>query len=381
MAQQFIMKRILIISFTDQRSDPRVNRQIRFLKDRYTVSTIGLQSAEERNVVYYPIERKPTSFFRNVKKAILCKIKDFERVYWDTYKFDTLLIILRGQKFDLIISNDIETLPFALKIANGAKVLLDAHEYTPRQFEDRFLWSFFLKNYKEYLCKKYIKKCDIVITVSEGIANEYGNNYGVMPIIITNACEYLDIKPQPTDEQNIKLMHHGYTIPSRKLEIMIEMMNYLDKRFSLDLMLVNSNPGYFKFLKAFANNKSNIRFLEPVPIDKIVMFINRYDIGIFILPPTNLNYRYALPNKFFEFIQARLAVAIGPSPEMAKIVNRYNLGIVSDGFKPETVAKELNELTKDKIEYYKCRSDKFAQKLSFERNRQKFENLVVDLLA
>lgn len=374
------MKKILIISFTDQRCDPRVNRQIKFLAGKYVIYTVGLRSTEKENVIFYPLERKKNSFFRNVKKAMLCKIKEFERVYWDTYKFDTLLTRLRGQKFDLIIPNDIESLPLTLEIANGAKILLDAHEYTPREFDDRFIWRFFLKNYKEYLCRKYIKNCDKVITVSEGIANEYSNNYGVNPIIITNACEYLDIKPQPADEQNIKLIHHGYTIPSRKLEIMIEMMNHLDKRFSLDLMLVNSNSGYYKFLKAFANNKSNIRFLEPVPMEEIVMFINRYDIGIFILPPTTLNYRYALPNKFFEFIQARLAVVIGPSSEMAKIVNRYELGIVSDDFKPETMAKELNKLTKDKIEYYKCQSDKFAQELSSEGNRQKFENLVENLL-
>lgn len=375
------MKKILIISFTDQRCDPRVNRQIKFLAGKYVIYTVGLRSTEGENVVFYPLERKKNSFFRYVKKAMLCKIKGFERVYWDAYGFETLINRLRGQKFDLIIPNDIESLPLTLKIANGAKVLLDAHEYTPREFDDRFIWRFFLKNYKEYLCRKYIKNCDKVITVSEGIANEFSKNYGIKPIIITNACEYIDIKPKPSDKQNIKLIHHGYTIPSRKLEIMIEMMDHLDKRFSLDFMLVNSNSGYYRFLKSLANNKSNIRFLDPVPMKKIVMFLNQYDIGIFILPPTTLNYRYSLPNKFFEFIQARLAVVIGPSIEMAKIVKRYDIGIVSEDFKPETMAKELNRLTNEKIEYYKFQSDKFAQELSFERNRQKFENLVENLLT
>ena len=51
---------------------------------------------------------------------------------------------------------------------------------------------------------------------------------------------------------------------------------------------------------------------------------NDYDVGLYLLPPTNFNQRYALPNKFFEFIQGRLAIAIGPSPEMAKLVERSN---------------------------------------------------------
>ena len=330
---------------------------------------------------FYPIERKSTSFISNIKRAFFCKIKMFEKVYWEHYKFNSLLNKLRGKMFDLVISNDIESLPFALKIANGAKTLLDAHEYSPQEFEDRFLWKFFLQSYKKYLCDRYIGNSDKMITVSEGIANEYSKNFGVKPIVITNACEFANTKPSPTNKQNIKLIHHGVTVPSRKLEIMIEMMDFLDERFNLDIMLVNTNPGYFNYLKTLAKDKDKINFLEPVPMKKIVGFINPYDIGIFILPPTNLNYKYALPNKFFDFVQARLAPAIGPSPEMAKIVKQYDCGIVAENFAPETMAKELNKLTGDRIEYYKRQSDKAAQELSFEKNSEKFEDLVEGLLT
>ncbi len=85
------MRKVLIISFTDLKKDPRVNRQIRFLKDRYEVSTVGLESAEEEYVVFYRLERRSTSFFSNVKKALFCKIKLFEKVYWDTYNIQFYL--------------------------------------------------------------------------------------------------------------------------------------------------------------------------------------------------------------------------------------------------------------------------------------------------
>ncbi len=73
------MKKLLIISFTDQKMDPRVNRQIRFLKDKYKVSTVGLKSAEIDNVIFYPLVRKDDSFINKTKKAILCKIKKFKK--------------------------------------------------------------------------------------------------------------------------------------------------------------------------------------------------------------------------------------------------------------------------------------------------------------
>lgn len=84
--------------------------------------------------------------------------------------------------------------------------------------------------------------------------------------------------------------------------------------------------------------------LEPVPMHRIVSFASTYDIGVFLLPPTNFNYRNALPNKLFEFIQARLAVAIGPSPQMAAVVREWNCGIVSDDFTPASLGENLQRL-------------------------------------
>jgi len=39
---------------------------------------------------------------------------------------------------------------------------------------------------------------------------------------------------------------------------------------------------------------------------------------------------HALSDKLFEFIQACLADAIGPSPEMARIIHEDSCGIVAD---------------------------------------------------
>jgi hypothetical protein len=176
------------------------------------------------------------------------------------------------------------------------------------------------------------------------------------------------------------LIHHGGAVPSRKIEVMIKMMSYLDNSFTLDLMLLPTLPTYFKRLKYMARNKGSIRFLETTPTHEVINCINKYDIGVYILEGNSFNNKYALPNKFYEFIMARLMIAIGPSPEMAKIVKNYNCGIVAEDFKPETMARELNKLTKDKIDYYKHQSDKAAHELSSERNLQKNESLIAEIL-
>ena len=90
-------------------------------------------------------------------------------------------------------------------------------------------------------------------------------------------------------------------------------------------MLAESSPGYRDELVARADAIEGVRVLPALPMRELVKEANAYDIGLYLLGEANANHRAALPNKFFEFIQARLALAIGPSPEMARIVNEYGL--------------------------------------------------------
>ena len=115
-------------------------------------------------------------------------------------------------------------------------------------------------------------------------------------------------------------------------------------------------------------------------MNKIVEFGNSFDIGLFFMPPSNLNEEYSLGNKIFQYIQSRLALAISPLPEMKNLVDTYNLGIVSDNFDPKSLAKKLNELTVQKIQYYKKQSHKHARELSSSKNKEQFLKIISDLM-
>ena len=158
------------------------------------------------------------------------------------------------------------------------------------------------------------------------------------------------------------------------------MMDYLDKRFILDLMLVPSDKRYHKKLKNLANSRSNVKIIDPVPMKNIVNFISSYDIGLYILEPTNFNNGMALPNKIFEFIQARLAIAIGPSPEMKKIVKKYNLGVISDDYNAKSLASKLNSLNYTDILKFKSSADVAAKELNSENNVNLILNTVKELI-
>ncbi|MBI4685912.1 MAG: capsular biosynthesis protein [Nitrospirae bacterium] len=375
------MKTILIISFTNLPSEPRVQRQINFLEGRYKIITAGFSHPGISVSQHIPIAQAPKNIGRMGKGAAMLLSGKFEKYYWGQSQIIDCMNKIIDIDTDLIVAHDIDTLPLALRAGKRSKVIFDAHEYAPLEFEDSLLFRVFFQRYKKYLCNEYIPQANTMMAVSEGIVRRYEAEYGVKPVLITNASEYADVRPSDNRKNDkIRIVHHGGAIPSRKIEFMIDMMKFVDDRFELNLMLVNTSPKYFKWLKKRANSLSNVNFLPPVSMREIIPFTNRFDIGLFLLPPVNFNYRFALPNKFFEFVQARLAVAIGPSEEMADILKQYDIGVVSEDFTPQSMARVLNQLDNEKIYFYKQQADRAAGFLSAEKNKDIFLSLVLNTL-
>jgi hypothetical protein len=371
------MKSILILTETDLARDPRVHRQIRFLQDDYAVTCAGAAGPNLPGVTFIALPEPHRTLADRGINTLLRLSGGYETVYWRQAWVRKALDTLANVRPDVILANDLNTLPLALKLADGAPVIFDAHEFAPLEFEDRLSFRLLWQRYRTYLCRRYLPQTAAMMTVCDGIAERFRSDFGVTPSVVWNAPDYEDLTPSPTGDV-IRLFHHGAAIPSRHLEQMIEMMRHLDARFRLTLMLVPA-PGqgeYLTRLQQSAKAKPRITFREPVPMRDIARTANAYDIGVFLLPPVNFNYRHALPNKFFEFIQGRLAIAIGPSPEMAKLVEAHDLGIVAHDFAPRTLAARLNALSGADVQRYKTNVAAVARQFSAETTRTKLRELV-----
>ena len=364
------MSKLLVIAFSVIKNDPRVFRQVQSLRDQYQVTVIGLGSCPMSGIDWIAINTPPRTLLDRLKYIVLLGLRQFEKAYWSRALHLTALSLLAGQKFDLVLANDLETLPLALRVADNVPVLLDAHEYAPLEHEDNFLWRLAVQPYIKYLCRKYLPQAKGMLTVCGGLAAEYTRVYGVKPKLLMNAPVYQVLSPSCVEEGRVRLIHHGGAVPGRCLELMVEMMAFMDERFTLDFMLMPSNARYLAELKQQAASNPKIRFLEPVPMLEISRAINHYDLGVYILKPNNFNNANALPNKLFEFVQARLGIAIGPSPEMARFVERYKLGVVAIDFTPQALAARLNALTMADIVKFKGAANVAALELCFEKNAE-----------
>jgi len=379
------MKKALVLVYSKLRHDARVKRQIGFLSENFEVTVAAFGDVSHAN--HHFIDLKPGSLglLRKIMIAVWSLLGQYRRAWNTFHPYSGRLKNHNNHLWDIIISNDVETLPLAFQIKKkrpAARIILDAHEYAPRHFEDRWWWRLIFQPMNIWCCNEFIPRLDAMFTVGKGLADEYATHFGRQPVVITNAPGFQKVEPSKVQPNQIRLVHHGIANPSRKLELMFDVMQLLDQRFTLDLYLLTSDfasgstKDYIHALKEKFRSDPRITLHEPVESNMIVQTIKQFDIGIFLLPPSNFNYANALPNKFFDFIQARLAVAIGPSPEMARYVHQYQNGIVSADFSPRALASQLNQLTTETLLNFKQGSEKAAADLCAEKNAVIFNQTI-----
>ena len=369
---------VLIISFSDHARDPRVHRQIRYFLDRGAqVTCLGEGAPEETEVSFISSSIPYQWRFRARKLMRLLHL--YEYCYWQDRQIEHCVRELENRRFDLIVANDIDALPIALHCAHDAKVLFDAHEYAPREFEDRLLWRWLHQGMRTYLCQQYIPRCDAMITVCEGIAKEYTRNFNKKCGVITNAPFRSNFDPQPPQGDSIRMIYHGAATESRGVEQVVEIMNRLDERFHLDMILIPGSEPYIEKIRTLAASHPRIRFIDPVPMPEIPRLCNGYDLGFFPLKPSNFNYQHALPNKFFEFLQARIAPAISPQPEMARLVEHYDCGVVSADYGTDAFVQVLSKLDRERLWQMKQNTEQAAVELCAEENFKRFDVICSEL--
>jgi hypothetical protein len=380
------MKRVLVLIFSNLKHDARVTRQVQWLKKNYRVTVICFDTEEIPGVSVIRIAQTKLSLFRKACLGTALLLRQYNLAYKLFHDYESVIRTMEIPEFDLVVANDIDTLPLAFRL-KARKVIFDAHEYAPRHFENNKIWRTFFQPFYQALCERYIPKVNAILTVGEGLANEYEKNFGVKPAIITNATSYYEMQPSAVNPDKVRLIHHGIANESRRLELMIEMMDHLDQRFTLDLILMTSDyasqrtKNYIQSLRNRIERMPRVQLLPPVKSHQVVEAINSYDMGVFLIPPVNFNYANTLPNKLFDYIQARLGIAIGPTPEMASIVKQFANGVVAENFEPASLARELNKLRHHDIIAFKKHSAVAAEQLNAEKNEVVFNGVVEKVLS
>jgi glycosyltransferase involved in cell wall biosynthesis len=382
-----------VISLSDLGQDARVARHVAALRTDWRVTTAALAPSRWDDVEHVALPAAAATAPGAVAARALAGMSTawaaLRRRRWIAPvaaepRLDRLTVAdgrlaaceqaLRGVPADVALVNDLAMLPVVERALPGVPIVYDAHEYGPGQEAPSLRWRAAGRPYTRYLLARHAARAAGMTTVSNGIADLYERGLGIRPVVITNAAPYVPLEPTPVGDP-IRLVHWGMAHPRRGLDVLIDALRGLGDGYRLDLYLVGSDAE-LRRLRARASGDSRIAFHPPLPVQSLATEGNRYDVGVHVLPPVNVNHVHALPNKLFEYLQARLAIVVGPSPEMAALARETGAGVVAGGFGEQALRGALAELTPERITTLKAAAHAAAERWTAEAGQATLRRVV-----
>ncbi|UCH14150.1 MAG: glycosyltransferase family 4 protein [Bacteroidales bacterium] len=287
-----------------------------------------------------------------------------------------LFFFLLFKKVDILVANDLDTLPanYLVSRIRKKKLVYDSHEYYTEVPE--LAGRDFVKKVWTKMEKRILPKVKYSYTVCDSIAQIYSENYNINMHVIRNFPPYIEnlpetgVKISQADEKII--IYQGSLNLARGLEIAIQAMEFVDNA----KLLIIGKGDITSELKKLANKAelhNKVIFFDRMPYEELMEYTVQADLGISLEENTGLNYYYALPNKLFDYIQARIPVLVSDFPEMAKVVNDYGVGLTINTSNPGELASVFKEMleNKDKRRLWKQNLEKAAKELCWEREEKK----------
>jgi glycosyltransferase involved in cell wall biosynthesis len=368
-------RRILCVTSSDIGTDARVLRQLDALAGLAEVTTLGY-GAEPAGVAEH-LEIDPN--LAPLPGPVRLALRRHDAAELRSPAAREALRLVGDRRFDVVVANAVTTLPLAHRVARGAPVVADLHDWDPEEHTNVRSWRLLVKPFVEHLCVKYLPKAAALTVVNDSIGAMYETHFGVRTHTVRNAVEYRELAPGEVADGRIRLVHSGTAVPGRNVDALIEAVRGLDERFTLDLYL---GPGRdLDRLRRLADRGPRVTLHPPVPADRLVDTLNAYDVGVHGLPRLTPNHWLTLPGTFFDFVQARLGVVFATAPETDRLITEHDLGAVAPDASAQALHDTLAELTTERVRQMKANAGQAAKALSSAEDAAVTRAVVARLLS
>lgn len=259
-----------------------------------------------------------------------------------------LFFFLIFKKADMLVSNDLDTLlpNYLVGMFKNTPLIYDSHEYfteVPELVNRKHVQKIW-----KFIERKLFPRQTDVITVNDSIAGLYENDYGIRPHVVRNiprkgqpikkmSRKSLDL---PDDKHILILQGSGINV-QRGAEELVEAMQFVNNA----VLLLVGGGDVINILKETVEKNDlgqKVIFKPRMPYKQLMQFTAVADLGLTLDKPTNLNYKYSLPNKLFDYILAGIPVLSSPLPEIEKIITKYEVGDFIADHDPKNIARKIN---------------------------------------
>lgn len=368
-------KREIIVSVTnDLYTDNRVRKVCEFLvKHNFDVTLVGRKLKDSLTM--------PENLPYKTKRFKLCFTKG--ALFYANYNL-RLFFYLLFHHADVLLANDLDTLlanHWARKFKKNCTLIYDSHEYfigVPELENKPGVQKFWRR-----IEKKCLPRVSSMYTVNESIANLYRQEYGIPIQVVRNIADkptMVETKSRtelglPTDKRIIIFQGAGINM-HRGAEELISAMKHVNKAV---LIFVGGGDVIEQLKKQTVkeNLSDRVLFFGKQPYSRLLNFTRLADLGVSLDKDTNINYRFSLPNKLFDYIHSHIPVLVSDLPEIKKIVQTYEIGIITRTHEPELLASQINALFDDEELFarLKANTKKASEELTWENECKVLEKI------
>lgn len=199
--------------------------------------------------------------------------------------------------------------------------------------------------------RRFIHRADAVLTVSDGIADRLAETYGISrPVVLPNVPDRPT--PPPSDRLRRELaipddgrtlvLYQGLFREGRGLHTLLKAARDID---SVRLAFIGEGPLDADLRQRATALGDRARVHPFVPPAALASYTVGADVGACLIEPLTESLRLSLPNKLFEYLNARVPVLASPLPEIRRVVEAYEVGILAHPSDPRAVTDALHRCT------------------------------------
>ncbi|MDG5467682.1 glycosyltransferase family 4 protein [Deltaproteobacteria bacterium IMCC39524] len=340
--------KLLHIVLNDFTNDSRVLRACKVGRDAgfkvqvFALYGDGLPKLE--NLQNYSLQRFPLVSKNWGRNYLILMVKYFEAF---------LRMIVSGlcSKPDIVHVHDLNAIMIGYVVAKftGAKLIYDSHE----------LWSGSssiikfpdcIKKPALFMQRFIARRANVNISVGGHVAKVLEEEFGVDKVhVIRNIPELAKVEKKDLfrkefciDADKTIILYQGAVAAGRGVETLVSAMPFVKDNG----VLVFMGDGHIKqdvIAQVTEMGLCDRVFFHPAVAPAVLLgYSSSADIGVSPIEPICKSYELCLPNKLFEYIHAGLATIVSDLPEMAQLVETYELGSTFSNNDPKSLAVAIN---------------------------------------
>ncbi|NLB63883.1 MAG: glycosyltransferase family 4 protein [Fibrobacter sp.] len=205
-----------------------------------------------------------------------------------------------------------------------------------------------------YKLEKFgVKNSSKVVTVNQSVADRLQAKFKLNTVnVVRSIPEVQKEQKAPVNlrsrftlaEDDFILIYQGALEPGRGIEFCCDALKQRSKVHFIILGLGELES----WVQERAEKQSNVHYAGAFDFVELMRWATGAQAGLVWIEPIAESYRLSLPGKLFEYMHNLTPVLASPLPEISRIVQEYQVGIVAKDLKKEGFLQALDALVAKK---------------------------------